>query len=350
MKYEAQRRSTRYSTAIEGNVLEGEELRRGIAGSDRTANEQQQEVRNYWRALEWLEQQVESNAAVDEEFMRRLHRLIDVRGRGRRGEMSDYRTGECPVVDSTTGAITYAPPEPQDVPALMAALVAWRNSPEAKQLPVPVRAAIVSYQFVIIHPFDDGNGRTARALGTAELWFGRYMMRGFLSMEEHYFQDLDRYYASLAMDLPEDYYERDENYDITPWVEYFVETMATAAEAVRHNALQLLQAQEKLSGPQELPWEPLSRRQQQVLMRLTLKNPGAGDSPSFTAGDIADWFMVSLSTARNWLANWREEGFVQPTSPDQERVRSWGLSDGTLAALVSALRREIRDSAAGRGE
>lgn len=105
LKYDAQRCSLRYSTAIEGNTIRLETLREGITQADRTGSQQQQEVRNYWLALECLERQVEDTSCFTEEFIRRLHRLVIVRRRGRRGELSDYRTEECPVVDAVTGRV-----------------------------------------------------------------------------------------------------------------------------------------------------------------------------------------------------------------------------------------------------
>ena len=237
LKYEARRRSTRYSTAIEGNSLTPDDMIEAVASSDRDLSEQQQEVRNYWNALEWLERQVENNARFTEDFIRRLHGIIIVRGRGRRAEQSQYRTGECPVVDSVTGQVDYGPPRPEDVPGLMAALVTWRNSPAAKQLPGPIRAGVLAYQSVTIHPFADGNRRTARALATAELWFSGYQMRGFLSVEEYYFQNLQRYYDSLQMGLDWDYYSGRNDPGLTPWLSYFVGMMARAASGVRVEAL-----------------------------------------------------------------------------------------------------------------
>ena len=70
MKYEARRRSTHFSTSIEGNLVALEDVRRGIAEADRTGNAAQQEVRNYWTALEWLDEQIDAGAAIDEEFIR----------------------------------------------------------------------------------------------------------------------------------------------------------------------------------------------------------------------------------------------------------------------------------------
>ena len=351
LRYEAQRQSTRYSTAIEGNTLNYAEMREALAHSDRTGSRQLQEVRNYWNALEALEQllpdalterllgkgwHVTRHGADEtirhlfsERFIQTLHSIIIPRGRGRRPAQSHYRNTECPVVDTTTGMIEYGPPAPDDVPDLMAALVAWRNSPVAQTLPAPIRAGILAYQFVTVHPFDDGNGRTARALATAELWFSGYRMRGFLSVEEEYFRDLKLYYDSLQMGLPMNYYEGRNDPDLTPWLEYFTHTLATAADRLQTRAVSLHQAQQ----PEDTPWEGLSRREQQVLMRLAHR-PSA-QSLTFTAADVANWFMVSSQTSRTWLHEWRDNGFIEPASGG-ERVRLWRLNLD-YEALVEAL-------------
>ena len=69
-------------------------------------------------------------------------------------------------------------------------------------LPTPVKAAIATYQLLTIHPFEDGNGRTARALATYMLAIADYDMKGFQSMEEYYVKDLDGYYQHLQMGFP----------------------------------------------------------------------------------------------------------------------------------------------------
>lgn len=338
LKYRAQQRSTRYSTGIEGNTIRLETIPQGIALAERTGSRQQQEVRNYWMALEWLERQAEDGARFSEEFIRRLHRIIIVRGPGRRGEMSDYRTEECPVVDAATGQVEYGPPSPGDVPGLMAALVAWRNSPEAAELPGPVRAGILAYRFVTIHPFADGNGRTARALATAELWFTGYRMRGFLSMEEEYFRDLPRYYGSLQMGLPMDYYDGRHDPDLTPWLSYFLETMATAAQRVERRALELREAEPRTATP----WEALNRRQQQLLSRLVLAEPESDAVPHFGAPDLSRWFTISVQTARAWLHEWCDSGLIAPVA-GRTRIRAWRLNE-EFEALVAATRNASRES------
>ena len=64
------------------------------------------------------------------------------------------------------------PPEASDVPALMKSLVEWVNS--SAEIPLPLQAAIAHYQFATIHPYYDGNGRTARLFTTWILHLGGF--------------------------------------------------------------------------------------------------------------------------------------------------------------------------------
>jgi Fic family protein len=73
----------------------------------------------------------------------------------------------------------------------MVALVDWVNTAAKDGVPVPLIAALVHYQFVTIHPYYDGNGRTARLLATFILHRGGYGLNGFFSLEEHHARDLE---------------------------------------------------------------------------------------------------------------------------------------------------------------
>jgi Fic family protein len=239
LRQAARQRATRHSTRIEGNTLNTLEVGQAVLAVGKTQTEMQQEVRNYWRALEWIEEQIESGRQPSEDLVRELHSIILVRGMGRRGRRSDYRTGECPVVDTATRRIDYAPPTPKDVPNLMKGLVLWWGGVEAAALPGPVRAGLLAHRFVSIHPFMDGNGRTARALATLELWRSGYEMRGFLSLEEHYTADLRTYYENLQMGLSANFYEGRHDPDHSQWLGYFLATMARAAELLHRQALDI---------------------------------------------------------------------------------------------------------------
>ena len=183
LRHEAHQRSTRSSTRIEGNPLDDAAVRLAVASSDRTGGKAEQEVRNYWRALDMVEDWADGRQPLSEAWIQQLHGVVIVRGRGRRPQRTPYRGTEVPVVDTLTRRIDYAPPFPQDVPILMRQLCRWWLSSD--HLPAVVRAALLSHRFISIHPFEDGNGRCGRLLATAALRRCGYGFRGFLSAVAH---------------------------------------------------------------------------------------------------------------------------------------------------------------------
>jgi Fic family protein len=81
-----------------------------------------------------------------------------------------YRDGQNVIRDGRTKAIIYMPPEAKDVKNLMAGMVDWVN--KNTELACPIIAGVAHYQFATIHPYYDGNGRTARLLTTLILHLG----------------------------------------------------------------------------------------------------------------------------------------------------------------------------------
>jgi Fic family protein len=334
LRHDALQRSTRNSTQIEGNPLDEAAVRRAIAQGERQGSDAEQEVRNYWRALDRVEEFSETQSPITEAFIRELHRIVIVRGRGRRGSRSEYRVTECPVVDTLSRRIDYAPPEPQDVPVLMRELVGWLSSTEALELPPPIRAGILTYRFLSIHPFDDGNGRTGRLLATAELWRSGYRMRGFFSFDEYFNADRDRYYRSLQMGLPINFYEGRHDPDYSPWLEYFVEILASAARDLKDRAASLYQER----STSNVPWDELSRRQQQMLTRLLARVlAGIPEPLTVRPADVEAWFGISDRTAREWLGAWADENFMEPVASGQGvRIREYQLAESWASFLMEA--------------
>lgn len=336
LRQQSRQRSTHHSTKIENNQLtEGEVL--SVLIHPERQSEQEQEVRNYWRALEWMESKMDDQTPVTERFIRELHAIILPAGPGRPRRMSNYREEEIGVVDSTKRDYEYMAPEPGDVPGLLGDLIKWHGGNDAAELSGPIRAGILAYQFVTIHPFMNGNGRCARALATYELWRSGYWMRGFLSMEEQYTNNLEAYYGNLQMGLPANYYDGRNDPDLTPWLQYFIDTMALASDRTRKSAEMLYSA---IATPTPF-WNDLSRLQQQLLSRcLTLAIEGASP-PDFSPQDVAGWFSVTPRTARNWLEGWKDSHFVIPASGEL-RVRRWRLAENYEQTVLEAQKRAKR--------
>src|SRR5450755_3470752 len=152
--------------------------------------------------------------------------------------LDPYRDGQNVIRESASGAIVYLPPEATDVAGLMADLFAWITVQLSRhELPVPIVAAVTQYQYATVHPYYDGNGRTARLLATLVLHRAGYGLKGIYSLDQHYARDLAAYYEALTVGPSHNYYLGRAEADITHWVAYFIEGMATSFENVRNQAV-----------------------------------------------------------------------------------------------------------------
>jgi Fic family protein len=128
------------------------------------------------------------------------------------------------VASSKTRAIIYTPPSPSDVPGLMRELVEWLRAETAVH-PVLV-AGVAQFQLVQVHPFLDGNGRTSRLLSTLCLYRAGYDFKRLFTLSEFYDRDRARFYRALQE-------VRERGLDLTGWLEYFVEGLATQLAEVK---------------------------------------------------------------------------------------------------------------------
>lgn len=313
IRQEARVRSTHYSTWIEGNRLTLTETEKALTtrkvyffGLERDAAE----VRNYWNALVRVGEWAEKGIALSEDLIKRVHGLVE---RGSRAGASPYREKQNAVRDSATGAIIYLPPEAGDVKELMGSLVAWANRSLKAKVPAPIIAAILHYQFVTIHPYYDGNGRTARLIATYLLNRETYSLGGMYSLEEFHARDLTAYYASLQTHPHHNYYEGREGADISGWVEYFIRTLAAAMESVREIAKQSGDDPAKESTATRLQ-DP---RKQRVMALFAKKD-------KVTAHEIAAILSLSPRMARVIIQNWVKEGWIE-MSEQSKKLRNYTL-------------------------
>lgn len=310
LRQTARLRATHYSTRIEGNRLTLAEAQQAVMEGRRFPGRERdvREVQNYYRALQQVEAWAEREAPITEELIRKLHALIFT---GPRARPTPYRDGQNVIRDAATGAIIYLPPEAADVPGLMADLVAWIAQAEKEKLPAPVIAGLAHYQFVTIHPFFDGNGRTARALATLILYKHGYDLGRFYSLEETYVLDLSAYYAALQTHPHHNYYEGRADADLTGWLTYFLETMAATfrrvAQEVRERASQV-------TAPEPAALRRLDRRARLVLGLFTHQE-------TITAADAARALGLSPRAARDLLAAWVADGWLEVADPARKSRR-----------------------------
>ena len=301
--------STHYSTRIEGNRLTHEQVEdvlRGGTFPNRRRDER--EVRNYYQALDYLDGLIKTASPhITEPDIQTLHGLV-MEGTAR---FLPYRDGQNVICDSSNHAIVYMPPEAEDVPVLMRHFIAWLNDETDKaELPVPIIAAIAHYQYATIHPYYDGNGRTARLLASLVLHKSGYGLKGLYSLEEYYARDLPAYYKALTAGESHNYYLGRAEADITHWITYFCEGMADAFANIRAKASD---AAKRNTTDHSLLLRELNQRQKQVLSLFR-------HSKFVTTREMAVLLHIQRRTALNQCKQWTAEGFlVQHGSANKSR-------------------------------
>jgi cell filamentation protein, protein adenylyltransferase len=314
--------STHYSTMIEGNRLTQQQVAQVLAEGQHFPGRErdQDEVRGYYAALNEIERLARAGGPVVESSIQRLHALVMSAGK-KRIIPTPYRDGQNVIRDSRSQAIVYMPPEAKDVPRLMKQLIAWINTKD--DLPVPIKAAIAHYQYATIHPYYDGNGRTARLLTTLILHLRGYGLKGLYALEEYYAQRLQKYYEALTIGPSHNYYVGRAEADISKWVGYFVDGMAVSFQKVEAQA----RSEASRGGKdQTSALRKLDSRQRRALGLFE-------QSQEVTAKEIADLLGLKQRAAALVCQGWVQDGFFLVSSPSK-KTRRYRLA-GEYEALIS---------------
>ncbi len=232
-------RMTHSSTAIEGNMLNISQVEDLLANKKIDAPSRDIfEVQNYLKALKYIEQVVEKKQQITEKVILKIHQLVTAKTLPEE-QSGHYRLGPNFVVRRHFGQpleVVYTGPAVEKVAGLMKNFVEWIQQSAEKEIHPILVAGLVHQEFVAIHPFTDGNGRTARALATLILYQRGYDFKRLFALEDYYNQDRPKYYA--AINLGKNYEERI-TADFTPWLEYFVKGFRQEIDDVKEKVTSL---------------------------------------------------------------------------------------------------------------
>lgn len=241
-KTEATVRKVHYSTAIEGNYLNLNEVRKIVDNNIQSIADAQgnqvvarqrdfYEVINYRNLIKYIEKLTDKSASSEKNFtlekdgILEMHRILLERVSDAVGE---YRVGVAVSVNFLTGQKHY-PYEPAEaISEKIDDLVSWYNN-EGRSLNSILKAGILHLEFVRIHPFEDGNGRMARALATLSLSVDGYDIAHFFCLDEYYDSNAQDYYHYLGRGFE----------NPTEWLEYFCLGVAIEFERVKERVTKI---------------------------------------------------------------------------------------------------------------
>jgi Fic family protein len=273
------------STAIEGNPLTLEEVSRLAEGREVMASRKaKQEVLNYLNVLKRIEKYQNAGKVTEKDILK-MHKDVTKGTLDSFEHEGNYREIQVYVGNRITGEVTFMPPPPQEVPVLMGGLIEWLNSDDSCGLSPVIVAGIAHYEFVRIHPFVDGNGRTARALATLILHLKEFDIKRFFALDDYYDGDRMAYYAALR--------SVDQNtLDLTGWIEYFTDGVHISISKVREAVLRLSLEKHKKETRGQIA---LTERQMKIVEHIQRNG-------RITTGESAKMFDITRQAALKELS------------------------------------------------
>ena len=297
-----------HSTHIEGTRLTLDQSERLLAGKEVSdaRREDARELLNYREAFQFVAGHLSSREPIREETIFEIHRRLVRDVRGKSGRPGEYRIVQNYIADLRTMKTVYVPPPPEDVPVMMKQLVEWLREEKATN-PV-LLAGIAQFQLVTIHPFLDGNGRTARLLSMLCLYRAGYDFRRLFVLSEYYDRDRPAYYRALQE-------TRDRGSDLTLWLEYFTAGLATQLREVEDRAERAIGSETLLTKAHRVG---LKDRPVQLLAYLLDRGKG-------TIGECEAALLENRRSLQRDLKSLVEMGFLRevatsPTDPTKYYV------------------------------
>jgi Fic family protein len=311
------RRSIFGTAALEGNPLTEERVAEIIINSEIIQPEARAEIeiknlKNTYDLLKTIDT-FEAPPMIDEDLIKTVHKTITLGIEDNQNNPGQYRNHLVRVGDIQHGGV-YTPPKIlKDIEMLMSGFIEWINSEEILSLDKEIRAALAHYYLGLIHPFGDGNGRTARFIEALILRLSglKYVP---VMLSNYYYRNLDEYFWVFSKSI------KSNSNDVTPFLKFvlagFVESLKEIKERIvfyiRKFSLRDFYASLKEN-------KTITQRQHDLLIVLLENN-----FPAFKLNDLYNlttlnilYRQVSERTARRDLDKLKKMGLVKPTEDNK---------------------------------
>jgi Fic family protein len=233
LRFSAQVGTIHYSTLIEGNRLGLLEAERAARGQLDAQTKAEIELVNYVDALKLIDERLDHDGLTfDERLFKDIHYqatkgLGTPEGPFKPHHEGEWRDGEAGVWDPLAGVMVHTGSPQAEVRPRMLGLIEWIAEAEERPVdwPIAVVAGVLHYTVAEVHPFADGNGRTARLLTSAFLTRHDMTPGRMFNFDAHYGKDKDAYLAALRS-------VRERTYNQEWWMRYFLTGLAEEYERV----------------------------------------------------------------------------------------------------------------------
>jgi Fic family protein len=266
LKKEARIHNAHSSTSIEGNNLTLGQVAALAENKDIVATaKDKDEVLNYLKALDSIPEYA-GKKIINIELLLKIHQTLTTGTLRDKKDCGVFRNRQVfvgrRIFDGTSfkEIVEYMPPKTKDVPQLVSEFLDWLNSDKIKEINSVILAGIAHYEIARIHPFIDGNGRTARLIASLVLYKTGFDHRRFFALDDYYDENRAAYYAALKT-------AQDNKDNITRWLEYFTEGVLYSIDKIK-DFIKKIGFSPKIAEGERIE---LTRKQTKILERIQEK-------------------------------------------------------------------------------
>lgn len=221
-----------YSSMIEGAFTSREQAADFIRKNKQPRNKSEQMVKNNYDALIYVLEHLDEE--ITEDTIMQIAKLVTQSAA--EVQVSGYRGGAVYVTGRE--GVVYTPPGADAVPRMMRSLVDFIRNSELHPL---LKACVAHFYFVYVHPFGDGNGRTARTLSYMMLLKAGYDFFRYFSISDIVAEERGKYYRSMKN-------VEDSSGDMTYFIEVYSGMLLRAVEQMEHHLKYHVLAGQKLKA------------------------------------------------------------------------------------------------------
>lgn len=297
-----------FSSKIEGATTTRIKAKEMLRKNKKPKTHSEQMILNNYNTIQFISEQKKENISVEKLF--ELHQLVTDNTLEDEFVGAFRNNNEINVVNEITGEIVHTPPDFRNLEGLMDSFVDFfNNNPEEDFIHPIVKASILHFLIGYIHPFVDGNGRTARAIFYWYLLKNGYWLTEYLSISRVIMQTKVQYEKAYI-------YTEIDDMDVTYFIHYQVKVLLKAFEDLKKYVAKKKNEEVKLLKFLQQP--EINERQAEILYKLE-KNA----TKSFTVKEIENTYAVTNQTARTDIEELVEKGFLKKVAINKKSFNYW---------------------------
>lgn len=297
-----------FSSMIEGATTTRVKAKDMLRKGKKPSNKSEQMILNNYKTIQFISEHKNEEITIEKLF--EIHKLVT------ENTLEDENCGvfrtsnDVMVMNQITGEIVHTPPSFEELNGLMKSFSDFFNeNPKEDFIHPIVKASIMHFLIGYIHPFFDGNGRTARALFYWYLLKNGYWLTEYLSISRVILKTKTQYEKAYI-------YTEIDDMDVTYFIHYQVKVLIQAFEDLKNYISKKKKEENKLSKYLKLP--NINERQAQILFWIEEDN-----NRFFTVKEIENIFKITNQTARTDIEELVEREFLKKVSVNKKSFNYW---------------------------